>query len=206
MNAIKVLVADDHTIVRIGLKALLEYERDIQVVGEAGNGEEAVRKSAELRPDVVIMDLVMPKLDGVEATYRIRTLVPSAKILVLTTFGTSDGIAHALAAGAAGALMKTADDAKLVSTIRRIARGETYVSPDIKKQLSENPPAARLSSRQKEVLESITFGRTNKEIAYQLSIRIDSVEDIVASLCKKLGASNRAEAVAIALRKHLLKI
>ena len=206
MNTIKMLVADDHTIVRIGLKALLEYERGIQVVGEARDGEEAVRKCIELRPDIVIMDLVMPKIDGAEATRRIHSDVPSAKVLILTTFGTSDGIAHALEAGASGALMKTTDDAKLVSTIRKIARGETYISPDFRKQLSENPPAARLSFRQREVLESITHGRTNKEIANQLGIRLDSVEDIVLSLCKKLNASNRAEAVAIALRKHLLKI
>ena len=206
MTKVSILIADDHTIVRIGLKALFEYETDISVIGEATNGEDAVRKAIELHPDVVIMDLVMPKLDGAEATRQILTEAPDTKVLILTTFGASDGVAHALENGAAGAMMKTTDDTKIVSAIRKVAQGKKYISPDIQKLLAENPPAPRLSSRQEEVLGSITRGHTNKEIAAQLGIRLDSVEDIVVSLCKKLGAANRAEAVAIALRKHLLKI
>ena len=206
MTKVSILIADDHTIVRIGLKALFEYETDISVIGEATNGEDAVRKAIELHPDVVIMDLVMPKLDGAEATRQILTKAPDTKVLILTTFGASDGVAHALENGAAGAMMKTTDDTKIVSAIRKIAQGRKYISPDIQKLLAENPPAPRLSSRQEEVLGSITRGHTNKEIAAQLGIRLDSVEDIVVSLCKKLGAANRAEAVAIALRKQLLKI
>ncbi len=204
MNKIKVLVADDHAIVRIGLKSVLDYEADIEVVGEAKNGIEAVQEAERTQPDVIIMDLVMPRKDGVSATREIHARLPDTKILILTTFGTSDGIAHALEEGASGAMMKTADDEKIVSAIRRIARGETYISPDIRRQLEENPPVPKLSPRQTEVLTMIANGKSNKEIAAQLGIRIDSVEDIANALYAKLSVSNRAEAVDIAHRKHLL--
>lgn len=206
MNKIKVLVADDHAIVRIGLKSVLDYETDIEVVGEAKNGIEAVQEAERTQPDVIIMDLVMPRKDGVSATREIHARFPDTKILILTTFGTSDGIAHALEEGASGAMMKTADDEKIVSAIRRIARGETYISPDIRRQLEENPPVPKLSPRQTEVLTMIANGKSNKEIAAQLGIRIDSVEDIANALYAKLSVSNRAEAVDVAHRKHLLKI
>ncbi|MBR3823464.1 MAG: response regulator transcription factor [Kiritimatiellae bacterium] len=206
MNKIKVLVADDHAIVRIGLKSVLDYEADIEVVGEAKNGIEAVQEAERTQPDVIIMDLVMPRKDGVSATREIHDRLPDTKILILTTFGTSDGIAHALEEGASGAMMKTADDEKIVSAIRRIARGETYISPDIRRQLEENPPVPKLSPRQTEVLTMIANGKSNKEIAAQLGIRIDSVEDIANALYAKLSVSNRAEAVDVAHRKHLLKI
>jgi NarL family two-component system response regulator LiaR len=206
MNKIKVLVADDHAIVRIGLKSVLDYETDIEVVGEAKNGIEAVQEAERTQPDVIIMDLVMPRMDGVSATREIHARFPDTKILILTTFGTSDGIAHALEEGASGAMMKTADDEKIVSAIRRIARGETYISPDIRRQLEENPPVPKLSPRQTEVLTMIANGKSNKEIAAQLGIRIDSVEDIANALYAKLSVSNRAEAVDIAHRKHLLKV
>lgn len=206
MNKIRVLIADDHTIVRIGLKALLSYESDIEVVGEARNGDEAVRSARQLRPDVVIMDLIMPRKDGVEATREIRNHLPQTKVMILTTFGTSDGIAHALEAGATGAMIKTADDTRIVSAIRKLAQGTSCISPDVKHQMSANPPVPALSARQKEVLKSITQGLTNKEISSQLGIRQDSVEDIINTVFMKLGATNRAEAVAIALRKQLLKI
>jgi NarL family two-component system response regulator LiaR len=204
MNKIKVLVADDHAIVRIGLKSVLDYETDIEVVGEAKNGIEAVQEAERTQPDVIIMDLVMPRKDGVSATREIHARFPDTKILILTTFGTSDGIAHALEEGASGAMMKTADDEKIVSAIRRIARGETYISPDIRRQLEENPPVPKLSPRQTEVLTMIANGKSNKEIAAELGIRIDSVEDIANALYAKLSVSNRAEAVNIAHRRHLL--
>ena len=205
MNKIKVLVADDHAIVRIGLKSVLDYETDIEVVGEAKNGIEAVQEAERTQPDVIIMDLVMPRKDGVSATREIHDRLPDTKILILTTFGTSDGIAHALEEGASGAMMKTADDEKIVSAIRRIARGETYISPDIRRQLEENPPVPKLSPRQTEVLSKIANGKSNKEIAAQIGIRADSVEDIANTPYTKLGVPIRAEAVDVAHRKHLLK-
>ena len=206
MTTTKILIADDHKIVRIGLKAVLDYERDFTVVGEAIDGEQAVSEAIRLQPDVVIMDLVMPKKDGVQATIEICKQLPNAKVMLLTTFGTSDGIAHALEAGAKGAMMKTADDTKIIAAIRTIARGEQYISPDVQRQLSENPPIPQLSQRQTEMLLAIGRGETNKQIAVRMGIRLDSVEAIAKTLYAKLGAANRAEAVAIALRKHLLKI
>lgn len=205
-SKIRVLVVDDHAIVRIGLKSVLEYEHDIEVAGEAKNGIEAVDEAKKLHPDVVVMDLVMPRKDGVAATSEIHDLLPDTKILILTTFGTSDAIAHALEAEASGAIMKTADDAMIVSAIRKVAAGETYISPDVRRQLEESPPVPKLSPRQSEVLTEIAHGKSNKEIAALLGIRLDSVEDIANTLYAKLGASNRAEAVDVAHRKHLLKL
>ena len=203
---IRVLIADDHTIVRIGLAALLGAEKDIEVVGEAQNGEVAVKEALRLSPDVIIMDLMMPKKDGAEATAELREKLPSAKIIILTTFGASDGIAHALESGAAGALVKTADDDALVATIRAVAGGETVISSEIKRLLAENPPIPKLTPRQIEVLQSMTRGLTNRDIAKQLGIRQDRVDEHVAAILTKIGAANRTEAVAIALRKHLLKV
>ncbi len=205
-NTIRVLIADDHTIVRIGLRTLLGAEKDIEVVGEAKNGEMAVKEALRLRPDVVIMDLMMPKMDGAEATAALHEKLPETKVIILTTFGSSDGIAHAIESGAAGALMKTADDAALISTIRSVAGGKTVISPDIKRLLAEDPPIPVLTTRQAEVLQSMMRGLTNRDIAKQLGIRQDGVNEHVAAILTKIGAANRTEAVAIALRKHLLKL
>ncbi|MBQ9740322.1 MAG: response regulator transcription factor [Kiritimatiellae bacterium] len=205
-NTIRVLIADDHTIVRIGLRTLLGAEKDIEVVGEAKNGEMAVKEALRLRPDVVIMDLMMPKMDGAEATAVLHENLPETKVIILTTFGSSDGIAHAIESGAAGALMKTADDAALISTIRSVAGGKTVISPDIKRLLAEDPPIPVLTTRQTEVLQSMMRGLTNRDIAKQLGIRQDGVNEHVAAILAKIGAATRTEAVAIALRKHLLKL
>lgn len=206
MKTIRVLIADDHTIVRIGLKALLGAEKDIEIVGEAKNGEMAVKEAMRLQPDVVIMDLMMPKMDGAAATAALRDRLPETKVIILTTFGSSDGIAHAIESGAAGALMKTADDAALISTIRSVAGGMTVISPEIRRLLAEDPPIPVLTSRQTEVLQSMMRGLTNRDIAKQLGIRQDGVNEHVAAILAKIGAANRTEAVAIALRKHLLKL
>ena len=203
---IRLLIADDHSIVRIGLTSLFENEPDIEVVGQAVDGKDAIAKALQLKPDVVIMDLMMPKADGTTATAAIKEQLPGTKILLLTTFGSSNGIAQALDAGAEGALTKTAEDATLVSAVRKVFRGQKTISPEIRKMLTEEPPIAELSSRQAEILASITRGLTNKDIAAELGISARSVDEHVNALFQKLGAANRAEAVAIALRKHLLKI
>lgn len=206
MNKTKILIADDHTIVRIGLTALLNAEKDMEVVGEAKNGVETIKKAKQLLPDVIIMDLFMPKKNGIDATTEILDASPATKILILTSFGTSDGIARSLQAGAVGAFMKTADDGALVSAIRKVMHGERVISPEVRRMLNEDPPVPELSSRQREILNAIATGLTNKEIAATISVRKDTVEDYLHMLFSKLGASNRAEAVAIALRKQLLKI
>ena len=204
MKPIKVLLADDHAIVRMGLASLLGTKKDIEVVGEAEDGEAAVRKTLKLAPDVVIMDLMMPKMDGVAATAEIRRRLPGVKIMILTSYGASDGIAHALSAGATGALMKSTEFSEFVSAIRSIAAGERVIAPEIARQLSEDPPVPELTPRQAEILLSITRGLTNADIAKQLGIREDSVKEHVNAIFIKLGAANRSEAIAIAMRKHLL--
>lgn len=206
MQPIRILIADDHAIIRMGLASLLGTQKDIEVVGEAEDGEVAVTKASELVPDIVIMDLMMPQKDGVAATKKIHESFPGIKILILTSYGTSDGIAHALAAGASGALMKSTEFAEFVTAIRKIAAGERVIAPEILRQLAEDPPVPMLTQRQSEILLSITRGLTNSDIAKQFGIREDSVKEHTSTIFAKLGASNRSEAVAIALRKHLLKM
>ena len=202
---IKVLIADDHTIVRAGLTALLGTEKDIEVVGEAKNGAEAVSNAVELNPDIVIMDLMMPKMDGVEATKELLRKAPSVKTILLTTYGTSDGIAHALRAGARGAVLKNADNSELAKAIRIVAQGGDYISPDIRQQLAADPPVPDLTPRQSEILESMVKGLTDRDIAQQLRLSPESVSEHVGAIRQKIGAANRTEAVAIAMRKYLLK-
>lgn len=204
MKNIRVLIADDHAIVRHGLCALLGTEHGIEVVGEAKDGNEAVARTKQLAPDVVIMDIVMPRKDGVEATVEIRAAVPSTKIVVLTSFGTSDKISRAIEAGATGALMKTAEDRELLSAIRTVANGGRVISPAVRKLISTDPPAPELTPRQLEILQAMARGLTNKDIAKMFGIRTDGVNEHVLAILAKLGAANRTEAVAIALRKQLI--
>ena len=205
-SKIKVLIADDHAVVRMGLSALLSAEDDIEVVGEVKNGEEAVREALRLMPDVVVMDLVMPKKDGVAATAELREKLPSARVLILTSYSTSDGIAHAIEAGAVGALMKSAENESLINAIRAVHAGKRVIPAVVKRLMAEDPPVPKLSPRQLEILASITRGLSNNDIAKQLGIGKASIKTHVLALFQKLGAANRAEAVAIALRKQLLKI
>ena len=205
MKPLRILLADDHAVVRIGLASLLEAERDMVVVGQAKNGEEAVEIARTEKPDIVVMDLMMPRMNGADATAALSAECPAAKVIVLTSYGAADDVAHALEAGAAGALMKTAEDGALVDAIRRIVNGERVISPEIRQLLAEDPPVPDLTPRQREILSSITRGLTNREIAVQLGIRRDGVDRHVNAILTKVGAANRAEAVAIALRKHLLQ-
>ena len=191
--------------VRDGLAALLGTKRDLEVIGAVGNGQEAVEKALALKPNVVIMDLMMPIMDGVEATREIRKAAPTVQILVLTTFGTSDGIAHAIEAGALGAMMKSADHEELAEAIRKVAGGEQAISEEVALQMKIDPPVPNLTPRQMEILDSMVRGLNNLDIAKQLGIRRDGVKEHVNAILTKIGASNRTEAVTIALRKHLLK-
>lgn len=206
MKTIKVLIADDHSVVRMGLAALLSAEDDITVVGEAKNGDEAVSQSILLMPDVVVMDLVMPKKDGIAATAEIHEKLPAAKVLVLTSYSASDDIAHAIEAGAAGALMKSAENETLIEAIRSVHAGRHFIPANIRRLICEDPPLPELSPRQREILSLITRGLSNDDIAKHLGIGRASVKTHILALFQKLGAATRAEAVAIALRKQLLKI
>ena len=206
MGKIRILVADDHAIVRVGLATLLGRVPDFEIVGEAGNGSVAVSKALKLVPDVVVLDLVMPKMDGVEVTAALHEKLPDAKILILTSLGTSEDISRALSAGASGAILKSTANSRLVSAIRLVAGGNRVVSPEIENMFSNDPPIPELSPRQRDILESITRGLTNNEIAMQFGISPESVKTHVAKLFEKIGAATRSEAASIALRKHLLKI
>ena len=206
MEKIKILIADDHAIVRMGLATLLGAQDGFEVVGEASNGSEAVTRALKLMPDVVVMDLVMPKKDGVAATAELHEKLPTAKCLVLTSFGTAEELQSVLHAGAAGILLKSTANSKLVATIRKVAAGKTVIADDVEQLLAEDESIPELSPRQREILESITRGLSNAQIAIQLDISAESVKTHMSKLFAKLGAANRAEAVAIALRKQLLKI
>lgn len=205
MDTVRLLIADDHAIVRMGLRALFEAEGGVEVVGEAEDGREAVEKTVRLKPDIVVMDLMMPVLDGIAATAEIRQLVPGTHVLALTTSTVSDELGRALAAGAEGAVLKTSANRELLKAVRSVARGRRYVSREIEDLLSADPPAPDLTPRQAEVLEAMTKGLTNKDIARELGIRPDVVNLHVIAILDKIGAANRTEAVAIALRKHLLR-
>ena len=206
MSKIRILIADDHAIVRTGLAALLNRQRDLEVVAQAKNGDEAVAAAFREKPDVIIMDLMMPGKDGMTATGEIHVSLPQAKILVLTSFGTSDGIAHALQAGASGALVKTAENDELIDAIRRVAAGKTVISPELENMMKNDPPLPELSPRQRTILQSMTDGLTSKEIGEKLGLKKDTVDKHINALLSKTGAVSRTQAVAIALRKHLLKI
>lgn len=205
MNKTRVLLADDHSIVRMGLTTLLEMEPDIEVVGQAVNGREAVDVALKLKPDVVVMDLMMPMMDGATATAAIRSGLPDARIIIFTTFPTSDLIARAIDNGATGAIFKSDADVELINAIRAVAAGQKYISAGIRSLIASDPPIAPLSPRQTEILESIVRGLSNSEIATQLGISPTVVREHTMAIFKKIGAGNRTEAVAIALRKHLLR-
>ena len=205
-KGIRVLIADDHAIVRAGLAAVLGFEQDISIVGEAVDGETAVAQACQIKPDIVIMDLMMPKMDGVEATAAIRRKLPDTKILILTTYGTSADIRRALSAGAAGAVTKTMLNAELTAAIRDVAAGKTVLTPDIRQALKETQDQPELTQRQKDILTSITRGLTNQDIATQFGITVSGVKQHLNAIFAKLGAANRSEAIAIVLRRSLLKL
>ena len=206
MKKIKIILADDHGIVRKGLRSLLEMEDDLSVIGEAANGQAAVAETLRLRPDVVVMDLMMPKMDGTTATAEIRKTTSAVKILLLTTFATSEGIARSLEAGANGAIFKSSADDTIVEAIRSIHKGVEYVSPDVRDLLRTDPPVPELTQKQLDILTSVTRGLSNADIAKEYGIAEITVRAHLKPIFAKLGAANRTEAVAIALRKQLVKV
>lgn len=206
MKKTTVMIVDDHAIFRMGLASLLGTAKDLIVAGDAGDGETAVKTALKIRPDVVIMDLLMPGLDGAESTRRLLAEWPEAKIIILTTYDSANGIGQALDAGAKGAIVKKAELDDLLEAIRAVAAGDTFISPEIAQVLKSSPATAPLSPRQTDVLELVTLGLSNEDIAYKLGISAPVVRDYLKATFAKIGAANRAEAVAIAMRKHLLKI
>jgi len=206
MKTIKILIADDHSVVRLGLSALLQYQKDLKVVGEADDGKSAADLAKELKPDVVIMDLMMPGMSGVDATKLILNASPETKVLILTSFGTSADVAKAVAAGASGAVMKGASNEELLGAIRSTACGEKVLSPEIEQNIMESPKPPEFTQRQLEILHSVTRGLSNPDIAKQFGISSDAVKQHLSAIYQKLGVATRTEAITIALRKQLLKV
>lgn len=195
---IKILLVDDHFVVRMGLSAVISLEPDMKVIGEADSGEEAVRLTQLLDPDVIVMDLLMPRMNGDMATATIRAQKPSARILILTSFGNTEELTCALKAGAAGALAKTSSQAEILDAIRQIAGGKT-VKSSIASQSS--PPCAQphlLSERQTEIIGLVARGFTNQDIANALHITLETVKDHLKKIFVQLGATSRTEASTIA--------
>ena len=206
---IRVLVADDHPIVRQGLVGVLSDEDDLEVVGEAGSGREAVAAAARLRPDVVLLDLEMDDVDGVEAIPQLRSVHPSVEVLVFTAYDTDERVLGAIRAGARGYLLKGASSDEIARAIRSIATGGSYLEPRVAGKLLAEVNAPRrasstLSEREREVLRLVADGLPTKQIASNLSISERTVKFHVNSIFHKLGADNRAQAVALAAQRGLL--
>ena len=214
METIKILIVDDHTVVRDGLAVMLGRREDFAVVGEAKNGLEAVERARELQPDVILMDLRMPELDGVEAMRRIRAEDSVVKFIVLTTFDTDEYIFDAIEAGAKGYLLKDASREDLFEAVRAVHRGESLIQPGVAArvldrfaQLSHQGAAPdALSEREAGVLRLMAQGTANKEIAASLSISESTVKTHVANIFQKLEVTNRTEAVTKAMARGIIKL
>lgn len=205
MAKIKVMIADDHALVRMGLRLLISQQKDLTLVGEAEDGEQAIALVAKEHPDVAVLDLQMPVVDGTQATDRIRTEFPGTKVIILTSYITSDGISHALEKGATGAILKSETETALIEAIRLASEGKSYITKEIEAQIASDPPVKDLSPRQLQIIDGLTRGLSNAEIGEMLGIDRFTVKNHLVALFQKLGAANRSEAIAIALRKHLIK-
>lgn len=205
---IKVLLVDDHAMVRRGLEAFLQCYDDLQVVGEAGDGAEAVALCERLCPDVVLMDLLLPGVDGVEATRQILRRLPSTRVLALTGFHDEAWVQRALSAGAIAYLLKSAGPAELVDAIRRAASGRATLSPEAAEDLIQvavhGSPADALTGREREVLALLAQGLSNPAIARRLIVSRSTVKFHVSSILAKLGTASRTEAAALAVQRHLV--
>jgi NarL family two-component system response regulator LiaR len=205
-NRIKVLLADDHLVVRMGIAAIISFEKDLVVIGETDNGIDAVRLARELKPDVIVMDIMMPKMSGADATVEILRENPAAKVLALTTFGTSQEIRKMLDAGAAGALVKTSSQTEIIEAIRSVAAGRHVISKEISNSLKVAPDAPKLSSRQIEVMNLVAKGFANNDIARILNISVNSVKDHLKNIYTILDVSSRTEAATIAINLKLISV
>ena len=203
---IRVLLADDHLVVRMGLAAIISLEKDMTVIAEAENGLEAVRLAAEKKPDVVVMDLMMPKLDGAKATAEILAANPGAKVVVLTTFGGSVDVKRALDAGARSALVKATSQTELIAAIRRTAAGESVICSEIGNTLKADADSLDLSDRQLEILVYVAKGLNNREIARLLVVGPDCIKAHLKAIFARLDVASRSEAAAVAVKRKLISV
>ncbi|MDP2920513.1 MAG: response regulator transcription factor [Dehalococcoidia bacterium] len=214
MNKIRILIVDDHTVLRDGIRALLSVHDDIEIVGEASEGKEAIEKVRELNPDVVIMDIAMPGMDGLEATRRIRKKNRDVKILVLSQYDNREYILSCIKAGASGYLPKRALGSELVSAIRSVNRGDSFLYPTAATALIEDylnrpsgeDPYDRLTAREREILKLIAEGHTSREIAEMLYLSLKTVLGHRAKIMEKLDLHNRTELIKYAMRKGLVSM
>ena len=206
MKKISILIADDHALMRFGLKSLIATQPDMDVCGEADDGEKAVRLAKKLKPDVIVMDLMMPVLSGVEATKRIVDADPAAKIVILTSFGGSVDLQQALSAGALGAQLKESRMDNVLKAVRAVSRGESAVDPEIQAAIDAEPQLLSLTPRQLEILKAAALGRTTDQIATACGISASAVKQHITAIMRNLGAASRSEAIAVALSRNLLKM
>ena len=209
MSKIRLVIVDDHPVVRDGLRGMLENQPDFEVVGEASNGEEAVQMASSLNPEVMLMDLRMPVMDGVTALREIKVSNPTVQVLVLTTYDSDADILPAIEAGAMGYLLKDTSREDLYSAIRATASGESVLSPGVAARLigqMRAPAEEKLSSREVEVLQLVADGASNREIANRLHISQATVKSHLIHVFDKLGVSDRTAAVTVALRRGILSL
>jgi DNA-binding NarL/FixJ family response regulator len=212
-DKIRILIADDHPVVREGLAAMLARQPDIDVVGEANDGIEAVERVGTLHPNIVLMDLQMPRLGGVEAIRQIRAQYPQVQLIVLTTYGDDDSIFQGIAAGARGYLLKDAPRDELFRAVRAVAQGESLLQPAVATRLLDRfarprpePPQDTLTDRELDVLRLLARGSANKQIGVALHISESTVKTHVANIFQKLSVTDRTEAVTVALSRGLIKL
>ncbi|SPE37212.1 Two component transcriptional regulator, LuxR family [Candidatus Sulfopaludibacter sp. SbA6] len=210
MKRIRILLADDHAVVRQGFKMILSAQPDMEIVGEAGNGREAVELAEQLRPDIVVMDVAMPELNGIEATRRLASSVPHARVVALSMHKDSVYVREILRAGARGYLLKDSVAADLVSAIRAVASGEGYISPAVSNAVLDDyrrhvtNPIDLLTSREREVLQMLAEGKTNKEIAVVLNLSVYTVDAHRGRIMEKLNVHSINELVRFAVRNGLI--
>lgn len=201
---IRVLVADDHPVVRHGLCTMLDIEDDIVVVGRAGDGEEAVEQFRQTRPDITLMDVQMPNVDGIEALRRIRAEDPDARVIVLTTYRNEDYIFPSLRAGAQGYLLKDASRDELAAAVRKVYEGQSLLDPEVAETVSNAPRQTPLTTREIEVLTLMADQKNNAQIAERLFVSENTVKTHVSNILAKLGCSDRASAVLTAWKQRLI--
>ena len=205
MKKIRILIADDHSLMRFGLKTLFSHQPDMTVVGEACDGREAIRMVDEQTPDIVLMDLMMPVVNGADATKRICERHPDAKVIIITSYSTADDLVRAVTNGASGAMLKSAPIDDVVETVRLVHGGEESFPKDVRRLLLEAESTSALTERQVKILTAAAEGLTNQQIAERLSISPRGVNKHLLSIYQKLGVASRAEAVALAFKRQLLK-